>query len=151
MRDKLKNKAWQEGVLVGLYGLALGVYSMIGFFTAPVQTAWFLSPYLFPLLIAVLALPLALALIREGRRAEAGEGEARPAGDRKRLLAVILTSLAYAALLPLLHFIPATLLFLAALLFLLGERRKWMIAAVAVLSPLLLYALFSLALKLRLP
>lgn len=151
MRDKLKNKAWQEGVLVGLLGLALGAYSLIGFFSAPVQTAWFLSPYLFPLLLAILALPLALALLREGRRENADEPSARPAGDRKGLLAVVLTSLAYAALLPLLHFIPATALFLAALIFLLGERRPGMIAAVALLSPLLLYALFGLALKLRLP
>ena len=58
---------------------------------------------------------------------------------------------AYCALLPLLHFLPASALFLAGMMLFLGERRWWSIAAVAVAAPLVLYALFALGLGVRLP
>ena len=43
------------------------------------------------------------------------------------------------------------MLFLAALIWLLGEHRWQRIAAVAVLTPLILYAVFALGLSVRLP
>lgn len=154
MRDHLKNKNVPDSLVILVLGLALGAYSLIGFFTAAVHTAWILSPYLFPLLLSVFAVLLSAALFAEGR-AEAGQScadSAKPAArGLKNLLAVALTSLVYCALLSPLGFLPATVLFLAALLWLLGERRWWMIAAVALLTPLVLYALFGIALGVRLP
>ncbi len=129
-------------------GLALGAYSLIGYARAAVRTAFLLSPYLFPLLLAVCALPLSLALFWQAPEAA---GETRAPREGRKTLLLALAAAAYAALLPLLHFLPATALFLAALIFLLGERLWWRIAAVSVAAPLLLYALFGLALKLRLP
>lgn len=153
MRGSLKNKTLQDGLAVLLLALALGVYSLYGFLTARVQTAWILSPWLFPLLLALLALPLSAALIREGRR-ELRSGvpaEAKPVSELGNPAILVLLSAAYLILLGLIGFLPATALFLAALIGLLGERRWWMIAAVAVLTPLLLYAVFALGLGLRLP
>lgn len=156
MRDHLNNQNVPDSLVVLLLGLALGVYSLVGFFTAPVHTAWILSPYLFPLLLAVFAVLLSAALFAEGRsEAEKSRAEAAAAKHAarglKQLLAVALTGILYCALLAPLGFIPSTVLFLAALLWLLGERRRWMIAAVALLTPLVLYALFGLALGVRLP
>lgn len=153
MRGSLKNKTLQDGLAVLLLALALGVSSLYGFLTARVQTAWILSPWLFPLLLALLALPLSAALIREGRR-ELRSGvptEAKPVSELGNPAILVLLSAAYLILLGLIGFLPATALFLAALILLLGERRWWMIAAVAVLTPLLLYAVFALGLGLRLP
>ena len=156
MRDHLKNKTFREGLAVLLAGLALGAYSLVSFRRSAVQTAWILSPWLFPMLLAVFAAALAAALLWGGCRETAERrGAARadtPDGrGALRVLAVALMVAAYCALLPLMRFLPATALFLAALMLFLGERRWWSIAAVALASPLVLYALFALGLGVRLP
>lgn len=154
MRGLLKNKKAQDGAVVLALGLALGAHSLIRFRAAAVRTSWILSPWLFPLLISVFALLLAAALFAEGRRelrGGAGEEPAKPAPKRAAAFAAALMSAVYAALLPLLHFLPATAIYLAALTYLFGERRRWAIAAAAILTPLILYALFGLALGVRLP
>lgn len=153
MRGSLKNKTLQDGLTVLLLALALGVCSLIGFFTARVQSAWYLSPWLFPLLLALLSLPLSAALIREGRRELRGaaSGEAPAVSGLGKPAAVVLLAAAYLALMGLIRFIPATALFLAALIRLLGERRWWMVAALTVLTPLVLYAVFAIGLSVRLP
>ena len=139
-----------------LLALALGTYSLVSFFTARVQTAWILSPCLFPLLLALLALPLSLALLREGlRELHRGDTEESPSGSPVsrfgKPAAVVLLSIAYLFLMAQFRFLPATALYLAALLVLLGERRWWMVAAVAAATPLILYAVFALVLSVRLP
>lgn len=153
MRDHLNNKTVREGLAVLTAGLALGVYSIISFRRSAVQTAWILSPWLFPMLLAVFAAALGAALLGGGCREtaesrNAGKPDARGA---LRVLAAALMVAAYCALLPLLHFLPASALFLAGMMLFLGERRWWSIAAVAVAAPLVLYALFALGLGVRLP
>lgn len=153
MRDHLNNKTVREGLAVLTAGLALGVYSIISFRRSAVQTAWILSPWLFPMLLAVFAAALGAALLGGGCREtaesrNAGKPDARGA---LRVLAAALLVAAYCALLPLLRFLPATALFLAGMMLFLGERRWWVIAAVAVAAPLVLYALFALGLGVRLP
>jgi putative tricarboxylic transport membrane protein len=156
MRDHLKNKSIQDSIAVFLLGLALGVYSLIRFRSAAIQIRWILSPYLFPLLLSVFAILLSLSLFweglgRPGRTREGSERE-KPAPRRDgNVLIVVLMSAAYCALISLIRFIPATMLFLAAMTRFLGERRPWVIAAVSVVTPLLLYALFGLCLGVRLP
>ena len=156
MHDYLKNKNVQDSIVVFLLGLALGAYSLISFYTAAVQTRWIMSPYLFPLLLSVFAILLSVSLFGEGRyelsRARAGVVPAKPARFMPgKVLAVVLMSVAYYVLISLIHFIPASVIFLAALICCLGERRRWMIAAVAIGMPLILYALFALGLSVRLP
>ena len=156
MREQLKNKTFREGLAVLAAGLALGAYSLISFRRSAVQTAWILSPWLFPMLLAVLAAALGAALLGGGCRETA---ESRDAARAKawnergalRVLAVMLMVAAYCALLPIIRFLPATALFLAGMMLFLGERRWLVIAAVAVAAPLLLYALFALGLGVRLP
>ncbi len=156
MREYLKNKTVQESIAVFLLGLALGAYSLISFYTARVQTKWIMSPYLFPLLLSVFAILLSVSLFGEGRfevnQAREGAEQAKPAPLKlKNVLIVVLMGVAYYVLISLIHFIPASMIFLAAMIWFLGERRWWMIAAVAVAMPLVLYALFALGLSVRLP
>ena len=156
MRDYLKNKNVQESIVVFLLGLALGAYSLISFHTARVQTRWIMSPYLFPLLLSVFAVLLSVSLFGEGRfevgEARRGAEQTKPAKLKlKNVLVVVLMGVAYYVLISLIHFIPASMVFLAAMIWFLGERRWWMITLVAVLMPLVLYALFALGLSVRLP
>lgn len=153
MRDHLNNKTVREGLAVLTAGLALGVYSIISFRRSAVQTAWILSPWLFPMLLAVFAAALGTALLGGGCRetAESRNADKPDARGALRVLAAALMVAAYCALLPLLHFLPASALFLAGMMLFLGERRWWSIAAVAVAAPLVLYALFALGLGVRLP
>ena len=156
MREYLKNKNVQESIVVFLLGLALGAYSLISFYTARVQTKWIMSPYLFPLLLSVFAVLLSVSLFGEGRyevsEARRGAEQAKPAKLKLlNVLVVVLMGVAYYVLISLIHFIPASMIFLAAMIWFLGERRWWMIAAVAVVMPLVLYALFALGLSVRLP
>ncbi len=155
MRHAMKNKTVQDGIAVLLLALALGVRSLIGFLSTGQRTAWILSPWLFPLLLALIGLPLAAALLRRAWRESGLEAdEAVPAVSapgQRRMAALVLLTAAYLVLMGPIRFVPATMLYLAALIRLLGERRRGMIAAVAVLTPLALYALFALALSVRLP
>jgi hypothetical protein len=57
----------------------------------------------------------------------------------------------YYLVLPLLHFIPATVIFLAALIAFLGERRLWLVGLVAVVSTLAIWGIFGRALGVMLP
>lgn len=155
MREYLKNKNVQDSIVVFLLGLALGIYSLVSFYTARVQTKWIMSPYLFPLLLSVLTILLSVSLFAEGRyevaQARSGEVKSKSPLKLKNVLVVVLMGIAYYVLISLIHFIPATIIFLAAMICFLGERRWWLIAIIAVAMPFILYALFQLALGVRLP
>ena len=69
----------------------------------------------------------------------------------KKAFRVVEMSVAYCFLLPILTFIPATALFLYSLMSFLGEQRRKIALPLAVLVPLLLYAIFTLGLNVRLP
>ena len=139
MREHLKNKSIQDGAALLLGGLALGVYCLIRRADPAARRELLLSPWLVPLLRAAFAVLLGLSLLAEGRRGLRGENAPAP-HDRGRMAVVLLSGLAYAALLPLLHFVPATALYLAAAMLLLGERLtlSGMLGAVLILGAALL-------------
>ena len=125
MRAALQNTTVQEGLAVLLAGLALGAYSLISFYTGAVHVAWILSPWLFPLLLSVFAVMLGAALLCGGCRETAQSRSDAPAAPdrsgRMRALAVVLMAAACCALLPLIRFIPASALLLAALMYFLSS------------------------------
>lgn len=157
MRDYWKNKNVQDSVVVLLLGVALAVYSLVSFYTATVQTAWIMSPYLFPLLLAVFAVLLSVSLFAEGshevkeaRQAAEPPAKAAPLAVKKVLFVVAL-GVIYYLLISVIHFVPASVLFLAALIWYLGERKYIKIALISVIMPLVLYVLFAKLLNVRLP
>ena len=153
MSERLKNQKFQEGLVILLLGIALGVYSLYQFYTAAVKTSWIMSPYLFPLLLSaftvLVSLSLLLEAVHELRAAAKEDGKGKM--NLKNVAVVMLLCIAYASLLPHLGFIFASMLFLAALIWFLGERKIWLLAAISVVMPLLLYVIFGVLLSVRLP
>ena len=157
MEKYIKNKSVQDSIVVLLLGLALGIFSVYSFFHSPVKAEWIMSPYLFPMLIALFAVGLAYCLFMEGKhqvdQEEASRrGEEKPEPiDLKKVFCIIGLSVAYYFLIPYLTFIPATALFLAALMWFMGERRLKVLLPLTILTPLALYAIFATGLNVRLP
>ena len=156
MRDYIKNKSVQDSIVVLGLGLALGIFSIYSFFHSKVKAEWIMSPYLFPMLIAVFAIAMAYCLFMEGKHQVDAERAGTPAvkGDSIKLKSVVIVvglSILYYVLMRVITFIPATVLFLAALMWFMGERRWKILVLVAVLAPLVIYALFALGLNVRLP
>ena len=153
MSERLKNQKFREGLVILLLGIALGVYSLYKFYTAAVKTSWIMSPYLFPLLLSaftvLVSLSLLLEAVHELRAAAKEDGKGKM--NLKNVAVVMLLCIAYAVLLPHLGFIFASMLFLAALIWFLGERKIWLLAAISVVMPLLLYVIFGVLLSVRLP
>ena len=152
MKEHLKNAKIQEGLVVLGLGLALAVYSLYKFTTAAVKTAWIMSPYLFPLVLAVFTVLIALSLILEGcHELRSTTGKSGESLRLKSVGAVMLLCIVYMLLLPRLGFIGATALFLAVFIRFLGERRIWLVALIAVVMPVALYLIFGVGLSVRLP
>jgi len=157
LRNYLSNPTVQDGLAVLTLGAALGIFSLYSFFHSVVKAAWTMSPYLFPMLIALFSIGLGLCLFREGKGQvdrETASGTPAPAPEAiqtKNVLRVAEMSAAYCFLLPILTFVPATALFLYALMSFLGETRWKVRLPLAILVPLALYAMFSLGLNVRLP
>ena len=153
MSERLKNQKIQEGLVILLLGIALGGYSLYMFRTAAVKTSWIMSPYLFPLLLSVFTILVSLSLLLEAIhevRAAAGS-DRKGKMNLKSVAVVMLLCIAYAALLPHLGFILTSMLFLAAFIRFLGERRIWLVGVISLVMPLLLYGIFGVLLSVRLP
>lgn len=154
----MKNKSVQDSAVTLLCGAALAFYSLYRFYTAKVQTGWIMSPYLFPLLISVFALALAVSLFFEGRfEVRSAREQAEPAAETGpkinlgRAAVLVLICIAYFVLVSYIKFIPSTILFLAGLTWYLGERRKLVLILVPLITPFVLYVIFDVLLNVRLP
>lgn len=153
-RSLLRSPSFQDSIFVGVCSAGLLAYSLYHHYFDRNTSEWKTSPYLFPTLIAVFGLLLTVSLITDGLRECRAGGEEKKAGGRKNfvgVLVLIAAALAYYFLLPLIHFIPATLLFLAFLFIYLGERTWWKIVLLTVIATGLIYVLFGIALHVRLP
>ena len=152
----LKNKNIQESCVIFICGVLLLLYSLSLHYNGP-TVLWKMSPSLFPVLISVFLMLLSVSLFFDGlhqikeERASKNTGETETGIKVRPVLITIALSIAYFVLMPYVTFIPCTILFLGIFIFTLGERRYWMIALVAVISALAIWAAFGLALGVRLP
>ena len=154
-RNLLHTASFQDSIFVGLCSVVLLIYSLYHHNFDNNTSDWKTSPYLFPVLISVFGLLLTVSLIMDGlQEMRSGEEKKKDTGSKRNLVGVLVliaASLAYYFLLPILHFIAATIIFLAALFIYLGERKWWKIALLAVVTTLAIYALFGMGLNVRLP
>lgn len=141
-----------EGIFFLALGAALIAYSR-KLWTS--DTAISMSPYLFPFMTGIVLLLLAAFLLGQSR---VGADEDSPATNKvsrktnwKGVSIVAGFSVLYFVLLPFLHFIIATILFLFGLLFALGERRHWFSALVSVGTTAIIYLTFGVLLAVMLP
>lgn len=107
-----------------------------------------LSPALFPLIItgSLLIFSIILAI-----RALAIKEEERVTGDIKPVLLVILISFIYILILSRVHFIISSILYLLALLTILGERRWKVFLPISIITPVLIFFIFTNLLDVLLP
>ena len=155
MRRFLKTRA--DGLVVTLLGIAFLAYSVDQFRAMSRKVTWIMSPYLFPMIVAGMAILLGIGIIVESRGKDEKQAKADAEGGRSTLrraldvVLVIAMAVLYEIALPYTGFIPATAVFLAVMVLFLGERRWYIFVPVAVLTPLILYAIFRLGLNVRLP
>ncbi len=154
-RSLLHTASFQDSIFVGLCAAGLLAYSLYHHYFDKNTSDWKTSPYLFPTLISVFGLLLTVSLVMDAlQELRSGEAVKKDTGSKRNLVGVLVligASLAYYFLLPILHFIPATIIFLAALFLYLGERKWWKIALLSVIAAVAIYLLFGVALNVRLP
>lgn len=151
----LRNSNFQDSIFVGLCSVGLLAYSLYHHHFDRNTAEWKMSPYLFPALISVFGLLLAISLFADAwHDLKAPEDAVSGEGGKKNLagvLVLITASIVYYILLPLIHFIPATILFLLGLFIYLGVRKWWKLALLSVITTGAVYVLFGIALNVRLP
>lgn len=149
------NRTVQESILFFLLSIALLAYALYKHYTG-LPVSWEMSPYLFPVLIAVFLFLLSISLFTDGRRQAAVQqkeaGESTPAAiDWKSTLFTVVASIVYFLLMPVIKFIPATILFLVAMFWYLKERRWWLVALLSAATAVLIYVMFGVLLNVMLP
>ena len=136
-----------EGLLFLVLSLALLWHALMSH--RGLAMGWELSPYLFPLLIALLLLGLSLALIRAGFQPDADKPAKKPKWQPVAVTAG--AALLYALLMPRLGFVLATACFLLGMLLYLGERRPLVLALLPLGFSAAVYLVFGRLLHVMLP
>lgn len=150
------NHTVQESVLFFIMAIALMAYALYKHYTG-LPVSWEMSPYLFPVLIAIFLLLLSVSLFTDGRKqvfTQSPEVEAKASKvvvDWKSTLFTVVASVVYFLLMPVITFIPATILFLLAMLWYLKERRWWLMAILSVATTGIIYVMFGVLLNVMLP
>ena len=150
----LHQPSCQDAVFVGLCSVGLLAYSLYHHYFDNNTSEWKMSPYLFPTLISVFGLLLTLSLVADGLNEMRSPEQQEESSSKKNLIGVLVlvaTALIYYILMPILTFIPSTVLFLAALFIYLGERKWWKILLLSGITTAAIYVLFGIALNVRLP
>ncbi|MDD7401604.1 MAG: tripartite tricarboxylate transporter TctB family protein [Eubacteriales bacterium] len=155
-KTAIKNHSLQDALLFAVFGIALLIHALSKHY-AQAMPDWKMSPYLFPLLVSIFLILLSTSLAADGRRelkqsAEPKQNEASlQLNYGKKVLFTVLFSIVYYILMPILTFIPSTILFLTVMFLYLGERRPLVIGLISVLTAVFVYALFALGLNVMLP
>ncbi len=149
----LKKEGMQCLLFFGL-GVGLLVYSLYQHSHSSID--WVMSPYLFPLLISIFLLLLTVSLVTETIRnvkVEAVQEKTKNSGNtyRGKFLLSVAGILVYYLVMPYLGFILSSLLFLAAMFWLLGERRWQFILLLSAGTTFVLYGIFHQLLHVMLP
>ena len=147
MVNNLKKAEVQEGiVLIILSALIINKATEYNKFGSIA-----LSPALVPISIACIIALLSVLLIIKGIRSEQAEIEGAFIDRWKNPALVSIATVIFLVILPIVHFLPASVLFLVALLLILGERKWYLLLLIPVLTTGLIYGLFSVFLSVRLP
>lgn len=160
----------KDSIFVGLCSVGLFAYSLYHHYNDRNVGEWKMSPYLFPTLISVFGFLLAVSLFFDARRElrvlnAQEETDEKPAAKKNwvgvgvligaSILYYIMLQVFPVLRLPLVgrvpRFIPMTILFLLGLFIYLGERKWWKLILLSVLTTGAIYALFGIALHVRLP
>jgi hypothetical protein len=110
------------------------------------------GPSFFPWLITVALTALSVALLVQGiARLKRPTGAVADRQDLKTPVLALASFAIYLIALPYLGFVPASVIFFAALMWLYGSRNPFLIAAGAIAGPLALFVLFRYGFNIILP
>lgn len=144
-----QNKHALEGIVFSTLGVLLLVYSLYTHYQ--LKVAWKLSPYLFPMLIAVLFIVSSISLFMKGR-GERVDNENIVDNRGVKIVAIFtLLVFIYYLLLPLLGFIITNMVMLSLFFLFLKLKPWWKVVVLSSAATILLYVVFQLLLKVRLP
>lgn len=148
----------------------LGIYIMITALNMNTYGSWALAPGLFPLIIAIILLLLSVSLLIQGIKKnkkgkeitdnienieETEKTEEKEIEEKKLnwigVLFVFGFSLLYCYTLPIIHFIPSSLIYLSVMMIFLKERRWWLVGIITCATTFGLYYFFGVLLKVILP
>lgn len=145
-------KSCQESIIFFILSIALFIYSLTKHYGV-MKLEWKMSPYLFPALISIFLFFLSISLFSDGLR-QIKEKNTVKNGEPvswKKLILTITACAVYIIIMPLITFIPSTIMFIAFMLYLLGERKKLFIVLLSVPFSVIIYFLFSVLLHVMLP
>ncbi|NMD37473.1 MAG: tripartite tricarboxylate transporter TctB family protein [Christensenellaceae bacterium] len=169
MHNLIKNKNIKQSIFIFSLGLALGIYSLVNHYTSRVKSPWIMSPYLFPLLIACFTILVSISLFYEAKQEinvdsteKVSENNnqnieinlketAKDKVNYKNVFLVIILSIVYYIFMPIISFIPASILYIAILMIIIGAKKLLSIGLISIVSTLIIYFVFSTLLSVRLP
>lgn len=149
-------------LIAGLLMTALGVALFAGTFGFT-EVSGYVSPRLFPRIISAALLLGSLVLLARAIRQFVQQGWAAAGGptalpglsaisrDWRRLSALVAVSAVYVTTIDMFGYVLATVAYLATAVWLYGDRRWWLIAAVALAGAFGLYGTFRLVFDVPLP
>ncbi len=143
-----RNRHGFESVTFGTLGVLLLVYSLYSHYQ--VEVAWKLSPYLFPVFIAVLLIIVSISMYLQGRKGEEIENTTDKVLSR-RVAGFVGLVVIYYVLLPLLGFLITDTVLLFMFLMYLGVRPWWKGVILSVSLTIIIYVVFQVLLNVRLP
>ncbi len=143
------NRHALESTVFGTLGVMLLVYSLYSH--NQVEVAWKLSPYLFPVFIAVLLVIVSVSLFIQGRTHTSDGKQGIQKEELKRVAGFVALVILYYILLPILGFLITDTILLALFVIYLGLRSWWKITAISVGFTVTLYVVFQVLLNVRLP
>lgn len=142
----------QESIFFLIISIFMVIYSLKTHYST-VGLQWQISPYLFPLLIAIFIGLLSISLFIDGiRDQKSSNKESKKTEIRwKDVLYTIIVSIIYYIAMRLIGFIASTIIFLVSMFLYLGEKRIWLIALISIISTLSIYIIFGVLLHVMLP
>jgi len=143
------NKSTAEGLIFSTLGVFLLVYSLYNHYQ--IEIAWKLSPYLFPVLIAILFIIASLSLIIKGQRELRKSSEEVDNRGLKVVAIFTLLVILYYIVLPILGFIITNMVMLSLFFIFLKLRTWWKVLLLSSSITAVLYVVFQLLLHVRLP
>jgi len=170
-KQKKFNSNIYEGVFFMIIGISLIIYSLTSYSNS-FNKDWSQSPYAFPMLVAIFICLLSLSLLLQGfnqsKLSESNKQGSYKKPNIKGVFVILAMSAIYYAALSLVSmpmftltiaslaisistFEVATIIFLFALLFYLGVRKKMVLVSVPILTTILLSIAFRTLLNVLLP
>lgn len=140
----MKMKESIEGIILSL----LSMFFLRESLKLHNNQSWALSPALFPLIITFVALLFSISLIVKGIHKSSVN---KDIGELKIMLLIVALSFLYLFLLPKIHFVLASIIYLLCFMIILGERKWWVLGSISIITPFIIEFLFGNLLDVLLP